>query len=269
MDCGRRAATKLFWREIHDAGFTLRSLSAGIGAATGTATHAGMGYMLREKMFTGELGNETEQDQRVLESLSEQVAPGCTYDTTSPNLNTAQAQVLRQVRSYRQHVAPKLEPVAVEHRFEAETGGIILSGQPDVATDGVHDLKTGKLRANHPQYGSYSLLLRSHGIEVKSIIEDFVPRVAIQKPQPEPQQIVYDVALCENIAVSLIGKLERDYREFLETGNPNAFVANPSSMLCSDRYCGAWGTNFCHFGKMRQTHDKTFSLMTTQPTLHP
>lgn len=249
MDCSRRAATKLFWREIHDAGFTLRSLSAGIGAATGTATHAGMGYMLREKMLTGELGNETEQDQRALASLSEQTAPGVTYDTTSPNMNTAQAQVLRQVRSYRQFVAPGLEPIAVEQRYEAETGGVILSGQPDVASDGVHDLKTGKLRANHPQYGCYSLLLRTHGIEVQRIIEDFVPRVAISKPQPEPQQIVYDVTICENLAVSLLGKLERDYREFMETGNPNSFLANPSSMLCSDKYCGAHGTDFCHFGR--------------------
>src|SRR3990167_1255568 len=52
MDCGRRAATKLFWREIHGAGFTLRSLPAGIGAATGTATHAGMGGNLPgEKLY--------------------------------------------------------------------------------------------------------------------------------------------------------------------------------------------------------------------------
>lgn len=249
MDCGRRAATKLFWREIADAGFTLRQLSAGIGAATGTATHAAMAYMLKEKMLTGELGNETEQDQRALDSLQEQINPGVTYDTTSPDLNTAQKQVLRQAKSYRLHIAPRLEPVAVERRFKAETNGMELSGQPDVAADGVHDLKTGKLRSNHPQYGAYSLLLRTHGIEVPRIVEDFVPRVPIKKPQPEPQQIIYDAAQCENVAMSLIRKLERDYKEFLETGDPNTFLANPSSMLCSAKYCGAHGTNFCQFGR--------------------
>jgi len=249
MDCGRRAATKLFWREIHDAGFTLRPLNAGIGAATGTATHVAMAFMLREKMLTGELGNETEQDQRALASLSETIAPGVTYDSTSPNLDTAQKQVLRQSKSYRLFIAPKLNPIAVEQRYEAQTSGMMLSGQPDVAADGVHDLKTGKLRPNHPQYGAYSLLLRTHGIETPRIVEDFVPRVSIQKPQPDPQEIIYDVAQCENVAMSLIRKLERDYKEFLETGDPNTFLANPASMLCSEKYCQAWGTNFCQFGR--------------------
>jgi len=249
IDCGRRAATKLFWREIADAGFVLRQLSAGIGAATGTATYAAMAFMLKEKMLTGDLGNETEPDQRAMESLKEQIAPGVTFDTTSPDLNTAQRQVLRQAKSYRLYIAPKLNPVAVEQRYEAETNGMMLSGQPDVAADGVHDLKTGKLRANHPQYGCYSLLLRTHGIETPRIIEDFVPRISINKPQPEPQQIVYDVAQCETVAMSLIKKLERDYREFLETSDPNAFMANPSSMLCSEKYCPAHSTSFCPFGR--------------------
>jgi hypothetical protein len=57
------------------------------------------------------------------------------------------------------------------------------------------------------------------------------------------------VAQCENVAMSLIRKLERDYKEFLETGDPNTFLANPASMLCSEKYCPAWGTGFCQFGR--------------------
>lgn len=250
MDCGRRAATKLFWREIADAGFVLRPLPASIGAATGTGTHTGMAYMLREKMLSGDLGNATECEHRALESLSEQIAPGVVYDSTSPDLNTAQKQVIRQVKSYRLYIAPKLNPIAVEQRYEAQVSDdMTLSGQVDIAENGVRDLKTGKLRPNHPQYGSYSLLLRTHGIEVPRIVEDFVPRVSLKQEQPEPQEIVYDVAQCENVAMSLIRKLERDYREFLESGDPNAFLANPSSMLCSPKYCSAHGTTFCQFGR--------------------
>ena len=248
MDCGRRAATKLFWREIHDAGFTLRSLSAGIGAATGTATHAGMGFMLREKMLTGELGNETEQDQRALASLSEQVAPGCTYDTTSPNLNTAQAQVLRQVRSYRQHVAPKLEPVAVEQRYEAETGEMMLSGQIDaLETDGIiSDLKTGTVqRSNMLQYSAYSLLLRAHGFTITGAREDFIRRVAIDTPQPEPTRTLIDIGHGEHVVMATIQRIARDYEAFIKTGNPLSFAANPMSVLCGEKWCPAFNSSFC------------------------
>lgn len=248
MDCGRRAATKLFWREIADAGFTLRQLSAGIGAATGTATHAAAAYSLKEKMLSGELGNETESEHRALESLKAETANGVTFDATSPNINTAEKQVLRQAKTYRIHVAAKLEPVAVEQRYEAETNGFLISGQVDVASNGLRDLKTGnKPRANFAQYGLYAQLLRTHGIEVPTIVEDFVQRVAIAKPQPEPIEIAYDVALCETTAMALIRRIEKDYQEFLATGNPDAWLANPSSVLCSEKYCSAWGSDFCPF----------------------
>lgn len=249
-DCARRGATKLFHKEITDAGFMLRQLSPGIGAATGTATHAAAAFTLQEKMLSGNLGNETEAEHRALESLKAETANGVTYDATSPDLNTAEKQVLRQAKAHRLYVAPKLEPVAVEQRYEAETNGFLLSGQIDVAAQGLRDLKTGnKPRANFSQYGSYSLLLRTNNIEVPTITEDFIQRVTISKPQPQPVEILYDVALCETTTMAIIGKIEKDYREFMQTGNPDAFMANPSSVLCSEKYCGAFNTKFCPFGK--------------------
>ena len=248
MDCGRRAATKLFWREIHGAGFTLRSLPAGIGAATGTATHAGMGYMLREKMLTGFLGNETEQDQRALESLSEQVAPGCTYDATSPNINTAQAQVLRQTRAYREFIAATIEPVTIEQRYEAECGNLLLSGQIDILESNgvISDLKTGTAqRSNVLQYSAYSLLLQTHGITITGAREDFIRRVAIKNPQPEPIRTQIDIGHGEHVVMATIQRLTRDYEAFIKTGDPLSFAANPMSVLCGEKWCPAFNSSFC------------------------
>ncbi|CAO3439801.1 hypothetical protein [Azospirillum argentinense] len=46
---------------------------------------------------------------------------------------------------------------------------------------------------------------------------------------------------------------EGDPVQGIEPGDPWAFAANPSSKLCSDRFCPAWGTAFC---REHQTDDK-------------
>jgi hypothetical protein len=33
--------------------------------------------------------------------------------------------------------------------------------------------------------------------------------------------------------------------QFNATGDVNCFMANQMSMMCSDKYCPAWGTKFC------------------------
>lgn len=246
-DCSRRGAARAFRALVADAGFKLRGTCNGIGAAIGTATHAAAAYMLTEKMKSGECGNATEAEQRGLEALgTEAKENSLTFDEVSPNLNTAQKQVVRLAKAYRSGVAPLIHPLHVEERLEADTGEIRLSGQIDVDDTGVRDLKTGRVkRVNAAQYGGYSLLMRSHGRDVKTCTEDYLPRVALSKEQPPAQQISYDIALAEQEAVAVLKKIERDLSEFRETGNPHAFLANPSSMLCSEKYCPAHSTSFC------------------------
>lgn len=257
-DCPRRWAARHLRREIAPLGFALREIPTHIGAATGSATHVAGAFILEVKMRTGELGNQAEAEQRALERLALDIEPGAAWDDTTADLNAAQRQVVRQAKTYRLHVAAKVEPVAVERRLQARhpATGIVVSGQQDVVVakpDTLRDLKTGTRRAAHyAQYGTYSRLLRSHGRPIQRIVEDYVKRVRKDAEQPLPLEIQYDVSTCEAATEGTLRRIARDVDEFRRTGSPEAFLGNPSSMLCSARFCPAHSTKWCALGRERE-----------------
>lgn len=251
-DCSRRWASRHAALLLADHGFQVREIPSTVGAAVGTATHSGASFILGEKVDTGTLGNDTEADQRALQSLDESVARGCMWDDTTSNLNTAQKQVLRQVATFRIHTAPNLKPVSIEQRLTAKMSErMTVSGQADICeNDSVHDLKTGVMRrANAAQYGTYSLLRRAFGHTVNRLVEVYVPRARITKPQPDPELHTIPIEAAERAAEGILRRIELDISTFEQTGEPWSFLANPASMLCSDRYCPAHGTTFCRVHK--------------------
>jgi hypothetical protein len=247
-DCPRRTAANIFKGEIEEAGYILLSPPLSIGAAVGTAMHAGAAYSMTEKKNTGHIGNNTEAEQIALEVLDLTVEQGITWDKEAENINSAQKQTLSLLKACREHVVPHITPVEVEVRLEAKVSEeFILSGQVDINEEyGLVDWKSGKKRrANGPQYGAYSLLARSHGKENKKATEVYIQRVREGKEQPLPKYHIYDVAVAENSAISVLKHIEKDLAAFRESGNAREFLANPSSMLCSEKFCPAWGTGFC------------------------
>ncbi|MDE1990470.1 MAG: hypothetical protein KGI82_08375, partial [Betaproteobacteria bacterium] len=167
-------------------------------------------------------------------------------------------QIVRMVDTFQRAVAPEIEPVIVEERMEADTGfGLVLTGQSDVLArepGRLLDLKTGKRQSTHaPQIGAYSLLSKSHGLTVNEAAVKFIQRVPISKSQPEPVTTPYELAQAENAAVNVLRHIHGDLKVFREgdaatgilPGDAWAFPANPSSMLCSAKWCSAWGTQFC------------------------
>lgn len=257
-DCPRRAAAKLFPREIAAAGFDLRDLPSNVGAAVGTGVHAAAALILKEKAATGSLPPVDVATDAAIEELRRAAEPGITYDRETPALNEAEQQAKRMVLVYRHQIAPDVQPLIVEERLEAQvTPDIILSGQSDVIArepGRIRDLKGGKTMGCHaPQIGSYSLLARSNGIEVTEACVDWIQRVPLKKPQPDAAVHRYDVATAETAAVNVLRHIEGDLTTFrhgdperhLLPGDPWAFVANPSSKLCSAKWCPAWGTSFC------------------------
>lgn len=256
-DCGRRAAVPLFRAMILDAGYELRELGQNVGANVGTGVHAGAAYSLKAKMETGELGHDDEAEQRALDAFDERLeTEGCIWDATTDGRNTAQKQIVRMTRSYRRKVAPGIEPVAVEERLEADAGdGFVVSGQFDnLAREParLRDIKTGAWRRSYiTQYGVYSMICRANGYDVTELGEDFIRRVRIGHAQPDPEYHALDIALCEWEARAVVEDIKRSVTEFerrlREGGAPpeTAFRANPASMLCSAKWCGAWGTSFC------------------------
>lgn len=246
-DCPRRTIARTMPLLVEDAGFKLREVASHIGANVGTGTHAAVAHFLIVKMKTGTLGTAEAAEDAGIASLREEAKKGVMFDETTPDLNTGEKQIRRQADAYRRLIAPHVEPVMVEERLEAQFGDLFLiSGQVDVATDGIRDLKTGKHHSIHmPQLGAYSLLLKAHGQESKFIIEDYVPRGPLNKEQGDPISTKYDAALTERVAKSTILRMARDVKEFQESGDPLVFAANPSSMLCSAKFCSAHGTKWC------------------------
>lgn len=255
-DCPRRWAARHMGRELESQGYKLHETRRNIGAATGSATHVAMGSMLQHKLDTGELGNQTEAEQKAIEFLEKDILEGANWDVTSPDLGTAQRQVAKQAKSFRLHVASKIEPVAVEKRLKAthRATGLIASGQSDmivVRPNKLIDLKTGARGpgSNHAQYGTYTRLARTHGHQIDAIEESFVPRVRLDAEQPPPIAIPYDIEVCEATTEATLVAVARDITAFRETRRPEVFAANPSSYLCSPIFCPAHGSAWCRVGK--------------------
>lgn len=266
-DCPRRSAARMFWPIVRDMGFKLRRLSSSVGAAVGQGVHAAARTMLDQKARTGVLSSVAESNDVAIQVLREKIREGVIYDRETQSLNEGEQQTLRMARAYRFYVAEKVKPIIVEERFEARVpwtrNPLILSGQPDLVAeepDAVDDLKGGKMRGNHrPQIGSYSLIVRSNNrARIKQVRETWLPRTSLRHPQREPEVYIHDLVGSEQAAVAVLRHVDACLTTFLEgdaqrhvlPGDPWAFPANPQSKLCSDKFCPAWGTEFC------REHDK-------------
>jgi hypothetical protein len=259
-DCNRRGAARLFWREISSMGFRLRSTPRGIGAAIGSAVHRAAEVILREKAESGTLPPSTVAADCAAETLLEGLREGVEFDRVTANQVEGEVTAVGMARAYHRVVAPTVDAVLIEERLEAEVApGLILSGQPDVVAREPHrvrDLKTSiRDGGSHaPQIGAYSLLARSHGLDIAEAAVDSIKRVAIGKPQPDPVSRPVAVATAESAAANIIKHIEGDLRTFRKgdparrilPGDPWSFQANPNSILCSAKYCPAHGTEFCH-----------------------
>lgn len=252
-DCARRWAASHLSELIKDAGYTLRQTPRTIGAAVGTAVHAGAAHVLNHKIKTGTTGAIKDAAEVAIVAYKEEVGSHeIIMDQASPNGQSAETQVQRMTGAYHGQVAPGIKAVWVEHRLEARLSPrFIVAGTADVCEDGgMRDTKTGIIRRAHwPQFGTYSLLGRSHGLSVRTFHEDYIKRGSMKKPQPAPESFKYDVKVAEQMAASIFSHIEDGVTRFQTTLNPWEFMPNPSSMLCSDRYCPAWGTDFCRAHK--------------------
>ena len=267
-DCERRGAARLFKSIVEGRGFLLRTTPIHVGAPIGTATHAGAAYGLQTKIDTGELSSLSEARDVSMAALDEALVRDGEIDwkpREAANVDQAQKQVTRMLAMVHTRVSPTIWPAAVEDRLKADIGdGFVLSGQRDIygietlasggayydpkADDGwwkIKDLKTGAHPGPHgPQTGAYGILARTHGYRVDGADIIQIPRVTLNKPQPEPIIIKVPIESAERAAESTYKRAKSSLIEFMKTGDPHVFLANPASIMCSDR-CPAWGTSFC------------------------
>ncbi len=266
-DCNRRGAARMFRREIEAAGFRLRRIARSVGACIGSAVHLSASTTLREKAEKGALPPLSVGLDAAMEGLKQQAETaedGVLFDGNGParNMADAEAQTRSMATAYHHVIAPQVEPILVETRLEARFSPLlIVSCQSDVVArepNWLRDLKTGKRQSTHnPQIGCYSITARTHGYQIDQAAIDFVKRVSVgpraKSPQPPPTTTFHSVALVENAALNVLRHIENDLLVFrhgdperrLLAGDPWAFAANPSSILCGPKYCEAWGTDFC------------------------
>lgn len=248
-DCLRRAAARMLAPELVNLGYNVRSLKSSIGAAVGTATHNAMEVAMMLRAENKPFEKEIEEVSEI--SISKSIEQGIIWDDTTPTKEVAIKQAIRQAKSVINKF-PELKGINIEEEFKANIGdNFILSGHIDIRKGGVIiDLKTGAMRrANQAQYGAYSLLCRTNGINISRIGEIYVKRIGINKPQPEPLIVEYSVSEAEKMAWEIIKKIKSDVCKFRQTSDVWSFLANPNSLMCTPDYCPAFGTNFCNCHK--------------------
>lgn len=262
LDCPRRFAARHLRDMLASAGYTVNERRPGhIGAHVGTGLHGGAAHVLKARLATGTDATQDDANAVAIAEMRERMqAEGCQWDEVTHDLNTAEKQLLRMMGAWRTHIAPQIRPQLIEERLECVVApGIIMSGQVDVADTldnggvRIRDNKTTKQqRSAHAQLGGYGLLLASHGYDVQGAAIDHIARAPLtgEQPKPETRPVAFREAVDDALeAVEQIGRAVEMFQA--RAADPSgrspiaAFTANPGSMLCSARWCPAFGTNTC------------------------
>lgn len=255
-DCPRRAAAQSFRNIITKAGYVLPEGRRSVSSAIGKAVHAGAAHELREKKEA-----RTVQQAAIVNvsiaKLDEERQKGVEYDTTSPSRNASEHQVRTLAESFHAEVAPSIKPVAVETALSGTVSFdgmvITLTGHPDaIEINRIHDWKTSKdIKGYHTQLGAYYMLATGRNeYIINAMIIDWLPRTSMSKAYPGATSYYYPVDMCVAEAKAVIRSAMMQLRGFLDTQDPANFPCNRSSILCSSKWCPAWGTDFCPASKI-------------------
>lgn len=253
-DCQRRVAAKCYRDQIPGLDAVLRPESNHIGSSVGTACHAGVESLLRAKMQGLSKPASLAIDGAVAELeklLNESPAE---MDDATGNRNDAIRQVASIVDIFAENVLPKFSPVRIEERFEFSRGDLTFSGQIDWQDNkfNICDLKTSKhLGVYFPQIGGYNINLGENKIptgEYSFVVH--IPRLKV-KHDPYSKILRYNTVDCEKVARKYMNQIEQKFAAFDDSQNPEIFSANPASTLCNEKYCPAFGTEFCNISRIK------------------
>lgn len=249
-DCARAAVAKSYSRVVTAHGFEIAERRPSIGAAVGTAIHKAVEIPLRR------LAGETVEGDGLdiaMAAFGKEVEPGCEWDATTKTMPEARRQIEEMSAAYIQSMNTRPKPRFVEMKLDARIHpGWVLTGTIDLVTvDGViDDLKTGSIkRPYQAQLGAYGILFDSQGSlgESTALQTTWMKRVRGSKGfSPSGiQTIPYDKDVSESYAWATLERVAETVDKFSASGNPDDIPANPMSLMCSPRYCPAYGTSFC------------------------
>lgn len=254
QDCPRRSASKQFKQIIIAAGYTLRELPVIVGVAVGNGLHAGVKQQADTFISSGSWGSIDDAIEVGINKYHRDIIDGVDFDNNTVNSNEAEKQIVTQVKSFVYEVTPHIKPIESERKFYSVADkDFEFTGSTDLIDEAgiIDDIKGGaRCRPYHAQLGGYALLRRANDLtETSGCRLWHMPRVSTKKSYPGATRIDYDVKLCILSASYTINQIKSNVRSFLKTKSSWAFPANPLSMMCSDKYCPAWGTDFCEFNR--------------------
>lgn len=258
LDCTRRWAGNALEEEIFATlGIRPRYLPTTIGAPIGTGLHAVGAHLLTAKLDGHEPLFKPARE-RGMAALDDALQDSeILWDGTAANRNDAQAQVTRMGLAYAEGVVPFVEPVLVEAELRATfaPGFEVVGHLDNLVLDAdrqrrLRDTKTGGKPAGMlAQCGVYALLLQSHDWAFAGLDVDYIARGPLSKAQVPVQTMSLDKDAAEQAAHRALTIAADSIAEFRRTRSMEAFRPNPSSKLCSSRFCALHSTPLCraHF----------------------
>ena len=249
-DCPRKVAAHIIPDEIKVLGYDFPIQPKGIGSIVGNAAHLAAATYMQDKLSHGELTlNKNDGLDVAITEFRKEIVDGAIFDDTTPSKNDGESQLKILNNAFFHTVCPVIIPLFVENRFTAKlSDDWFLSGAPDVVTaDSVPDWKFGRIaRAHYQQVGGYKLLIDNClSTDIRKGTVYSIPRTPLKKQFAGVAIKEYDVDACARSAFAVYNHIKRDVELFRETGDPECFLANRSSMLCTPKYCQCYGTAWC------------------------
>ena len=267
-DCARRWAAKQ--PRLVPRSYKIRSRAPHIGGIIGSAVHAGAALLYNGLIADGSLARaRAEVIDLVTEATLERIrdAGEIEYgsDGRTPHQDAAVWAAQSLTVAYAATIDEAEQPaIAPEHALAIRITPLRLdlTGHLDIfMADRIgEDLKTSPRVGNHgPQFGSYHWQLRTNGFDpAPKFREKNLARPKFpggRKPplaRVEPKVRVFDAAALEAVALSSAKNIARSLDAWEASGDPDSFPANPSSHLCSEKYCPAYGTEWCQVWKLKE-----------------
>lgn len=238
-DCNLRGIARSYPDLLRELGYQLRERQTHIGGAIGTAAHVAAQWVHEnndQRSVAHEVG---------IEALKLEAEPGVIWDQTTRTLDEAKVQVQRISAAYQSSIYPTMREAVVEKRLWAHFPElkVSVSGQPDAAPiDEVADLKTAAQAHSYVfQFGTYGILRRKAGYLVKKLREIRIPRTPVKAGQKAPVISYYDVDIAQRLAIGTIDDIRKTVNKVRRDKSIESVARNPSSILCTDRYCPLYG----------------------------
>lgn len=208
-------------------------------AAVGTSCHKGAEFELKEKLSGLKPSLSAANDAAISELRSQDLE----FDDETRTMNDAEKKTLKMLSIFDKNVLEKIDPKTVENRLSIEINEFVITGQTDVVEmdDSIVDHKFGKSKASGylVQMGINSILVGGNSGSIK---------ISTVDPKSFDDKIYdFEKKQAEILAQKMLKRIIPQIRDYMKTGDPMSFDFNPGNNLCSERFCPAYGREFCAF----------------------